>query len=78
MQDNKKSRDGLYVYFEDYSGHRCGPVKLNTLEDLEYLIDQHRNIHDRYLVILKDSINGDTPITQGSIEPSITRKRKKR
>ena len=74
--NNKKSRDGLYMYFSDYEGHRCGPIELDTLDDMDDKIEKYRNLYSRYLIIKKDSINGDESIAQGDIEPRVKRRKR--
>lgn len=73
-----KSKDGLYIYFYN-SGElgRSTPIELKSLEDIDYLINEHKGYHTHYMVIKKDHISGDECITSGEIEPSYTRKRKK-
>lgn len=68
-------KDGLYLYFSDYDGHRFGPVKLNSIDDLEDEINKHRD-YTRYMVIERNKLKGDTPIAQGEIERKVRSKRK--
>lgn len=70
-------KDGIYIYFSNNLGITSQPIKLKSIDDIEHIVDEHRNNYDRYLVIKRDSKNGDEPITRGEIE-HYTRKRRKR
>lgn len=70
-----KKIEGLRIYFTNFkTGHRYGPVKLNSLENLQSILQQH-NEFDAYLII-ENKNNSDNIIERGEIEHPITRKRK--
>lgn len=73
-----KSKDGLYIYFYN-SGElgRSTPIELKSLEDIDYLINEHKGYHTHYMVIEKNKEKGDNCITSGEIEASYSRRRKK-
>lgn len=73
-----KYKDGLYIYFSNNMGEYSQPKYLNSEDDIEPQIEKHKNYYDRYIVIKRDSINGDSTFTRGEIERPYTRKRVKR
>ena len=71
-------KDGLYIYFCTNMGEYAEPIKINSEDDIERQIEQHKNYYDRYIVIKRDSINGDSTVNRGEIEHTYTRKRVKK
>ena len=71
-----------YDYYKIYLGTDLdgykGPFMVNTLEEVEYILNQ-ADMYDKYLVIgHNNALDMDEPIATGQIEINKSRKRKGR
>lgn len=68
-------KDGLRIYFVSNKGYHYGPIDMKSMDDLEYLLHEHKE-YDRYIII-ETKNNSDIPVKTGDIEHVKKRKRNK-
>lgn len=72
----KPKKEGKYLYFQTKEGSWNEPIKLKCDDDLEHLLQEHRNYHYRWMLIEIEN-NMPKDIKSGYLESDKRKVKKK-
>ena len=68
-------KDKLEIFFQKENGSWYGPVPIKSMQDIEYLLYEHRNEYYKYMV--RETKNNTQDVIQsGLLEPDRKKVRK--